>query len=73
MLNFTDIVPFVNNSVEVGCFECVWSTEGNFKGERRILTKSGPTIVGKGDKGIDVQICEAMKLKKNTRSEISLS
>ena len=23
MLNFTDIVPYVNNSVEVGCFECV--------------------------------------------------
>ena len=73
MLNFTDIVPYVNNSVEVRSFECVWFTEGDFKGERRILKKSSPTIVGKGNKGIDVQICEAMKCLKEEHQVRNLS
>ena len=29
------------------------------KGEGWILTESGPTVVGKGNKGVDVQICVA--------------
>jgi hypothetical protein len=45
--------------VEIGCFECVGFTEGDFKGEGGILTESGPIVVGKGDKGVDVQICVA--------------
>jgi hypothetical protein len=45
--------------VEVECFECVGFTERGFKGEGGILTESGPTVVGKGDKGVDVQICVA--------------
>jgi hypothetical protein len=39
--------------------ECVGFTEGNFKGEGWILTESDPTVVGKGNKGVDVQICVA--------------
>ena len=29
---------------------------GDFRGEGGILTESGSTVVGKGDKGVDVQI-----------------
>ena len=46
---------------------------GTFKGKRRILTMSGPTIAGKGDKGIDVQICEAMKCLKEEHQVRNLS
>ena len=73
MLNFTDIVPYVNNSVEVRSFECVWFTEGDFKGERRIWKSRVLPLLEKETK---VLMSKSVKpwsaLKKNTRSEISL-